>query len=114
MILTFDRRPSASASPTARARAYPPSVASTVTASPRMSSGRILMRNPTSNMRLAPAVVIDELDSGCSIQFPSPLWVFSAEQCTYISPRDSGEREGPIAKQWEGEGHPCYPRRDAQ
>src|SRR5436305_5241104 len=32
----------------------------------------------------------------------------SAKHRPYTSRPRSGEREGPIAKQWEGEGHPCY------
>src|SRR5256886_7264058 len=31
-----------------------------------------------------------------------------ARQRPYTSRPRSGEREGPIAKQWEGEGRPCY------
>src|SRR5438270_3247819 len=50
MTLSFDRRPRASTRPTMRASVNPPRVASTVTASPRMSSGRILMRKPKSNI----------------------------------------------------------------
>src|SRR5437764_1038850 len=50
MIFSFDRRPSASTRPMPRASAYPPSVASTVTTSPRISSGMILTRKPKSNI----------------------------------------------------------------
>src|SRR5207302_6249917 len=32
----------------------------------------------------------------------------SAKRRPYTSRPRSGEREGPIAEQWEGEGHPCY------
>src|SRR5437773_5562622 len=32
----------------------------------------------------------------------------SAKHRPYTSRPRSGEREGPIAKQWEGEGRPCY------
>ena len=32
----------------------------------------------------------------------------SARHRPYTSRPRSGEREGPIAKQWEGEGRPCY------
>ena len=32
----------------------------------------------------------------------------SAERRPYTSRPRSGDREGPIAKQWEGEGRPCY------
>src|SRR5437763_17086240 len=32
----------------------------------------------------------------------------SAKHRSYTSRPRSGEREGPIAKQWEGEGRPCY------
>ena len=32
----------------------------------------------------------------------------SAKRRPYTSRPRSGEREGPIAKQWEGEGRPCY------
>src|SRR5436305_15328652 len=32
----------------------------------------------------------------------------SAKHRSYTSRTRSGEREGPIAKQWEGEGRPCY------
>src|SRR5437870_54743 len=66
------------------------------------------------------SLIFDSLtDASSRRKFPALLSLLTAKSrdwlhisrsrsSSYTSRPRSGEREGPIAKQWEGEGHPCY------